>query len=146
MTKISAVTFTPIVTSIGGWTGVALAVRCAKRGNHLEFPGGKPEAEDETLYHTAARELKEETGIVYNPNLLKFLWTGKTGNLKVHPDHWYDVHCFLTPAIQADRVKKQAKEYPVEIVSMSSLYLHPEFGGWYRQFHDVLSNLRDFHF
>lgn len=37
---------------------------------HYAFPGGRKEDQDETIYHTCIREVKEETGIALDPDSL----------------------------------------------------------------------------
>ena len=79
---------------------VLMGLRLSKHGfNTWSAPGGKPEL-NEKLIDTAVRETFEETGIVLNPDMLKFISTTDD----VFPDSHY-----LTTHYRADNITAMPK-------------------------------------
>ena len=112
--------------SVGGYVGI----ECAK-GRGKILPGGKWTPEDGTYRNAAAREFREETGLIIDPNDLKYIWHGPDG-------YGYETFGFLATKYATGKTC-DSPEGKVCTVTVEEL-LQSKYGAWYDVFFSVYWN------
>lgn len=117
-----------VIPSIGG---NFIGINCAK-GRGLLLPGGGWEPnKDPTYHHAAAREAFEETGLIIDPDRLRYLWHGPDGY-----DH--TTFAFLCPELKVLPEIDLPEGKPC-IVSPLDTYMS-KFAAWYRCLFEICHN------